>query len=146
VQDLEDKLMRQSRDSMFINEMAAKDYITAVQLLAAIESDHEEVPTLLNRAAAMAKGLGQNKQAIRLYDWVIDEYQEQTEGKKALFYKGFTLDEEMEEYDRAEKAYTTFLEKYPDDQLASQVKILKSQLGKSDDEILEELKQKKANQ
>lgn len=140
IQDLENMLMQQTRDSMKINHKVARDYVTAIQLLAAIDSDNEKAPLLLNRAAAIAKGLGNNQQAITLYNWVINDFEGTGAAKKALFYKGFTLDEEMGDYARAREAYDKFLEKYPEDELAMQVKILKEQLGKSDEEILEALK------
>lgn len=58
---------------------------------------------------------------------------------KRFFLEAFTYDNELKEVDVARQLYEQFIDKFPKDELADDAKFLLKNLGKSDDEILQEL-------
>jgi TolA-binding protein len=79
---------------------------------------------------------------MSLYDWIIQYYPKSDKTASVLFLKGFILDSELSRKEEAKKVYNNFLEKYPGDSLANDVKFLLDNLGKSDQEIIKGLENK----
>jgi TolA-binding protein len=78
-----------------------------------------------------------SKQAVNYYRKMYQKFPANKETPKALFLCGFLLANEVKNYEEAKIAYQTFLDKFPKNELVSQVKLELENLGKSPEEILE---------
>ena len=78
-----------------------------------------------------------NKKAVEYYQKLYKDFPTSADAPKAVFMSGFLLANDLKKYDEAKLVYTTFLQKFPNDQLAPQVKIELENIGKSPEEILE---------
>ena len=81
-------------------------------------------PGLLFRAADIAKGAKEYGKAVHLWGQVWRNYGNHPKAPMALFLQGFTFDSDLRDSRMASKYYKDFLEKYPNDPLADQVKQL----------------------
>ncbi len=90
----------------------------------------------LSRAAEIARLSGQPEQALKLYDKILEVYAGSPFSAKALFMKGFTLDNDLERLDEARSVYEKFLKEYPEDDFADDADFLLKNLGKTEEEIL----------
>lgn len=84
--------------------------------------------------------------AINMYNQFIQAYPSHKKRPEVMFVKGFVLAEELNEKDKAKKAFEQILIKYPTHSLAEDAKAMITQLYMNDDELLEFLKGKAATQ
>jgi len=61
-----------------------------------------------------------------------------------MFLKAFTLDSEMQQFDKAKALYEEFIAKHPQDEFADDTKFLLENLGKSDEEIIKQFEEQQA--
>jgi hypothetical protein len=141
IKDLESKLISSMKDSIQLKPKVAQDYVFLIQLAAMVGSDWKEGGLYLNRAAGILRNYGKWQLADHLYDWVLRLYEHDDASANALFYKAFMYDE-LNDDERAKSFYGKFLEDYPKHELSQQAKILYQNVGKSDQEILEEILRK----
>lgn len=120
-----------------INKDAAMDYINMCEMYAGVMPADNQSPEYLIKAGEMARNVSQYSRALSIYNWVIDKFPNSDRAAQALFFKGFTLDDNMNNKEEAKKFYEEFLEKYPNDDFADDTKFLLDNLGKSDDEIIQ---------
>jgi TolA-binding protein len=73
---------------------------------------------------------------------VFDKYPKYEKAPMALFLSGFILANDLKDYDAATSTYNLFLEKYPDDQLATSAREELDNMGLSPDQILKKKEQK----
>ena len=124
-----------------VDPAAGSQYIELADRLAT-EAKGDTVAALpLYKAAEVHQALGNFRGAIDIFERVYREYPNFSKAGEALFMLGFTYDENLREYDKAREAYTTFLEKYPNNTFADDTEMLLSNLGKSDEEMLKSLQQ-----
>lgn len=95
----------------------------------------------LFRAADVTNGIHQPDKAIELYERV-QGFKTYSKTPVALFLQGFIAETELQNMQKAKQFYEKFLKLYPDHQLAADVKISLSNLGKSPDEIIREFELK----
>lgn len=81
-------------------------------------------PELLFKAGDMARGAREFGKAIHLWGLVWRNYGDHPKAPMALFLQGFTFDSDLRDSKVASKYYNDFLQKYPNDPLAEQVKQL----------------------
>lgn len=124
-------------DSTGINQKAAIAYIDHCEAHALGFPNDNNSPIYLFTGAEFARSMRQFPKMMNLYDWIIQYYPTFDKSALVLFLKGFTLENEFVRTEDARKAYTKFLEKYPKDSLADDVRMLLNHLGKSPDEIIE---------
>ncbi len=93
----------------------------------------------LIKAGEVAGLLQQFDEAIHIYDRITARYPGSPKSAKALFMKGFTYENNLQNLDSARMAYQLFLEKYPGDSFAKDAKFLLDNLGKTPEEILKGL-------
>lgn len=79
-----------------------------------------------------------NEKAVQFYKKLFADFPKSPDAPRAIFMAGFILANDLKKYEEAKSAYKTFLEKFPNDQLAPQVKIELGNVGKTPDEILEQ--------
>lgn len=73
---------------------------------------------------------------IKYYLDVFNNYPDSTESAKALFYAGFLLANDVNNYDSAKVLYEKFLNVYPEHELCQHVRLEIENLGLTADEIL----------
>jgi len=91
----------------------------------------------LYKAAEVSRSIRTFPKTLTIYDWLIDTYPKYEKTPTVVFLKGFLLDNELKNLDLAKQSYEVFIERYPEHELASHVKFLIENLGKSDEEILD---------
>ncbi|MFT4972466.1 MAG: tetratricopeptide (TPR) repeat protein [Paraglaciecola sp.] len=100
-------------------------------------------PYLLFRAGDVARGAGQTKKAIELWNIVWHDYEYHPIAPGSLFAQAFTYDAELGNKEEAQRYYQKFMKQYPNHQLIDQVRQLLSLLDKSPEELVRDFKNKK---
>ncbi len=139
-------LLRQRvfNDTTTTNKTWIKTFVEASEAYALVlPKDTEKTPYFLHQAAEASRSMGAFDRALVFYDWILDKYPNSPKAAQALFLKAFTYDNNKKDIAKARQFYNEFLKKYPNDEFADDTKFLLSNLGKSDEEILKQLTQKK---
>ncbi len=126
-----------------IDKTAAMKYVDAVEALALTAPDLPAVPNHLYGAAEVARSLRTFPKAMSLYDWILEVYPQSEHAPNVLFIKGFILEQDYKREDEAREIYQAFIDKYPKHKMAESAKFLLENLGKSNEEILREIEQRK---
>lgn len=79
---------------------------------------------------------GNSAKAIELYEELLRIHPSSEFGPMALFMIGYLNANEIKDYEKAKKVYAEFLERYPNDELASSVKFELQNMGKSPEELI----------
>jgi len=130
-------------DKTGINKSAALKYVDAVEAYALVAPSEAQVPRHLYGAAEVARSLRTFPKAMSLYDWILEAYPDSEKAPNVLFIKGFILEQDYNRDEEARAVYQEFLEKYPTHQMAESAQFLLNNLGKSDEEILQEIEKKR---
>ena len=130
-------------DEYGINRQNALKFVDGSEAFALVRPQHPKAPQFLYKAAEVARSLRTMVKAMNLYDWLLEKYPDDEKSPTTLFIKGFLLEQEFEEEDEARKMYEQFLEKYPNHEMASSAKFLLDNMGKSDEEILKDIEEKR---
>lgn len=133
-------------DQFGLNRTAALKYVDVIEAYALSQPNANATPEYLYKAAEIARSIKTFQKSLNLYDWILEKYPNFEKAPTVLFIKGFVLEDELGQMDLARSVYEEFLQKYPDHQMASSVKFLIENLGKSDEEILEFIEQKRATE
>lgn len=119
----------------------AQDYINSSELHSTILSTSENSPIYIQKAAEIARALRNYTKALDLYEEVLAKYPDSKQAEQALFLSAFTLDNDMKKLDEAKQKYEAFLEKYPDSDFADDTAFLLENLGKDEEEIIQQLQE-----
>lgn len=95
--------------------------------------------TILNKAAENAYYTQQYQKSLYLYEWLETAYPDDDRAAQALFMRAFMYDNDLKQYDLAKPLYELFLQKYPKDDFADDAEVLLKNLGKSPEELIQEL-------
>lgn len=133
------KMVKLNPGSNGINSLSATIYVDACKAYATILSDREQSPKLLFNAAQLTTTMQQFDKTIELYDWIVNKYPEMEDAPVALATKGFILDNDLKDTEKAKTVYRQFIEEYPDHALTGQIQFLLENLGKSNEELLKQL-------
>ena len=129
-------------DEIGINKKAALKYVDAAEVYALVRPGENATADYLYKAAEIARSLRTMPKAMSIYDWIIEDYQDYENIPTVTFIKGFILEQEYKKPEAAREVYETFLERYPDHQMAESARFLLSNMGKSDEEILQAIEAK----
>ncbi len=129
-----------------INEEAARQYVDLCESYALVNQGSDASAEYLYKASETARTMRATVQALEIYDWLMRDYKGNKRAAQALFLTGFTYDNDLHNLDKAKAAYEEFLKKYPNDEFASSAQFLLDNLGKTDDQLLEVLQKKAAEQ
>lgn len=94
---------------------------------------------MLNKAAENAYYTQQYQRSLYLYEWLEAAYPDDDKAAQALFMRAFIYDNDLKQYDLAKPLYELFLQKYPKDDFADDAQVLLKNLGKSPEEMIQEL-------
>ncbi len=101
--------------------------------------NNETSSTWLFRAGQVANGIKDYTQAILLWEEVLKQYPGSDEAPGALFSQAFTYDYYIKNTDKARQLYQDFIDRYPQDELAAQARVSIENLGKSPEEMLQQI-------
>lgn len=99
-------------------------------------------PVFLFKCAEMFRAVNNGTMAMEYYQRLLREYPESDKVPIAVFLQGFVYENLMRDMVQAEKAYRTYLEKYPDGEFAKDAEALIQNLGKSPEELIREFEQR----
>jgi tetratricopeptide (TPR) repeat protein len=121
------------------------------ELVTAYESfskgNHDDPASLgyLYKAAELYEtNLGEPTKAIGIFDHIIENHGEHDRAADALFKKGYIYNNTFGDTARAHVAYNEFIKNYPNHPMHKDAIFEVANLGKSPEEILNEILQKKA--
>lgn len=128
-----------------------KDADSAKELVAKSQSFAEKYPNdalsaeYLFKAADVARGLGNYKEAVEIWLKVYTDYAATyAKAADALFLTAFTYDKDLQDKGKAKEYYSLFLDKYPKHPYTKDVKLMMghNQNNKSDVDLIKEFKKK----
>lgn len=132
-----------ANDTVF-SPQAIEDLKAAYLDFAAKYPDDEMAPELIFKAAQRCNVIAQHKQAIDLFQSIIEKYPSSRVSEEALFLQGYVYENSMQDYAKAKQTYEQFMLKYPNSELAEDAKMAIRNLGKSPEQALEEILKKQA--
>ncbi|MCC6754357.1 MAG: tetratricopeptide repeat protein [Saprospiraceae bacterium] len=128
------------------NKDIAYEYVDACEAFALVLPEDEKSPEFLFSAAQTAKLLQTYDKCLSLFDWIVEKYPNHPKAESAAFMKGFLFDNDLKDTALARKYYMEFVKQYPKSQFADDAEILLKNLGKSEEEILQEILDKNKGQ
>ncbi len=132
-------------DKFGINRNAALRYVDACEAYALSYPETEDAASHLFRAAEIAKSIQTFPKLMSLYDWIIDRYPNYEKTPTTLFLKGFVLENDLKNDEKAKEVYDHFIATYPNHELRDDVEFLLENLGKTDEEIRQIIEAKQQN-
>jgi TolA-binding protein len=147
IEPAEDRLatLRQSifsDSTQRINYRRADAYLSSAALYALLLPDAAASPNVFYQAGEIARAVRNYELALRLYETLHERYPKHENAPKALFMQAFTYDDNLKQIDKAREAYERFLKQYPNDDFADDAQVLLDNLGKKDEEIIDNLTKK----
>ena len=127
---------------------AALNLVRAEEAFVAKYPNHPDVPNLLIEAAEIyATYFGDVPKAVQLLRIVDLRFRQKSAyAPRALFYEAFLYENMLSDTATARERYEAFLRYYPDHELAQEARLSLQNLGKSPEQLLREILQKKAPQ
>lgn len=125
------------------DKVKAEDFIKTSEELAALvqKNNPDQYVDLLLKAAGLAKAIEKPEKAIELYAQVMANAPQHAKAATAQFMTGFIYANDLNQLDKAKVAYESFLQKYPNDELAESAKMELENLGKSPEELIKKFEQ-----
>ena len=119
-------------------EEARTELIEAYIQFVNTNSTDSSAVTYLDAAATLhASQPAESREAISLFDRIIEEYPDASSAPEALFMKAYILNNNLKAYDEARGFYEAFLKQYPDHGLAGSARDELETMGIPFEEIVE---------
>ncbi len=131
------------KDNKF-DSQKAMEYIQYCQSYATKAPKDPNAAKYLFQAAETARSIKKYNRALAIYDQIYKDFNSYSKAPQAMFLKAFTLDSEMQQFDKAKALYEEFIAKHPQDEFADDTKFLLENLGKSDEEIIKQFEEQQA--
>ena len=100
------------------------------------------VPDFLFRKANLFNSLNKPNEAIVILQKIIEKYKTFSKRDICIFIIGDIYENRLQNLEKAKYYYELYLKEYPHTSLAKDIKILLDNLGKSPEEIFEQIQQK----
>lgn len=137
----------QAIETELFDEGYELNLVTAERVIEAYRAYVKENPTdtlapyYLFKAIDVSSGTVNSKRTLVLIDELVAQYSDYEKTPLALFMKGFIYETQVVNLFEAQKAYTEFINKYPNDPLAVDAAVLINNLGKSPEDLIKEFEQ-----
>jgi outer membrane protein assembly factor BamD (BamD/ComL family) len=131
----------EANDSIFSPETIEKQKSAYIDF-ANKYPDDDLSPEFLFKAGQRCNASAQHEEAIKLFQQVIDKYPKHKIAEEALFLQGYIYENSMKDMNRAKTIYTKFIAQYPNSELAEDAKYAIENLGKTPEQIFEEMDKK----
>ena len=92
----------------------------------------------LFKAAEVQSNVLHTDEAVALYDRIINDYPDFEDLPICYFLKGIAYESDSQ-FEKARQAYQTFVDKYPDHYMADQTRKMIPLVGKSTEEMLDDI-------
>lgn len=99
-------------------------------------------PVFLFKAAEVATATGQYPQALEYYKRITDNFKDYKFYVESLYLQAYLLDNFLNNDARAKEVYEQVIQKYPDSNFSKDSKDAINNLGKTDEQLIEEFKKK----
>lgn len=100
-------------------------------------------PAYIFKAGEISNGIKKYEQSLLYFKEICDEYPEHGKAPYAWFFRGFIYENMLSDTSAARQSYSSFLQKFPNHQLAHDVSFALKNMGRSSLEIIREFE--KAN-
>lgn len=130
----------------FIDKEKAKVLAEMYVDLAALTGDSLKAAGYLYKAADLSMNSGYPERAIELFSRIRHEHPKYAKNPECLFLTGFILENQLSDYQGAERYYRQFIDLYPDHDLADDARLLLDYLGIPPEELLKIIEEKNAVQ
>lgn len=137
--ELRNQIYNQKSNSF--DKKVAAQYVNYCEQYATVAPDDPQAVQFLFQAGETARSIQAYDKALAIYDNIYNKFSSNPKAAQALFLKAFTLDNDMNQPEKARSIYTDFMTKYPNDEFADDTKFLLENLGKSDEEIIKRFEQ-----
>lgn len=119
-------------------DSARKELIQAYVQFVNSQPEDSLATRYLDAAATLhASQPAESREAIKIFDRLINEYPDATRTSEALFMKAYILNNSLQDYDGAKQYYEEFIRKYPDHELAASASAELKNMGISNEEIVD---------
>jgi len=147
----DEQYLNEAKTSVSNNNIS--EAVTAYQKLIEEYPNSPKAPEAVFQLATlyqnkMIKNIPQNQslqKAISLFRSIFDKYPQSELAPKALFMSGFIQANDLKSYNEATASFTLFLQKFPNNELASSAKEELDNMGLTPEEILQKKKNVKAD-
>ena len=145
IQDAESNLYAKEGAFQF-NDSLATITITAYEQYAESFPEDSLSPEYLFKAADLYRAKREFEPALDIYENIQTNYNDFSKVPQTIFLQGFVYDNDLKDMPKAKERYEAFLTKYPDHDLAKDVRFSLAHLGKSPEEIIKEFTKKQEEQ
>jgi TolA-binding protein len=104
--------------------------------------DDTLTPVFLFKAAEIGTATAQYPQAYEYYKKITDKYPNYKLVQESLYLQAYLLDNFLNDDEKARIVYEQVIQKYPDSHFAKDAKNAINNLGKTDEQLIEEFKKK----
>ena len=125
-----------------LNEATARLAIQAYSDYATFFPNDTLAPACLFKAGEIATASKKYKTALSFYQTITSKYPDFRHVKESLYLQGFLLDNFLNDDAGAKIIYEQVIEKYPTTNYASDAKAAISNLGKTDEQLIQEFQKK----
>jgi outer membrane protein assembly factor BamD (BamD/ComL family) len=140
IEDHQDRLMAVTEAAEPDDELALRTAELFEQYIREYPVDTTRVPEFYYEGARLYALSGAYEKAIPMVDTFRAKYPEHHLAPVLLHMKGFLIYETgMQDYDNARRTYEAFIQTYPEHPMVADVLFSLENLGKSDEEIMEEI-------
>lgn len=103
------------------------------------KEDTANIKNLFNKAE-IESNLNMDQQAVMTLDTILANYKNSKEIPKVMMFKAFIYDSKIKNYQKAQITYENILKYFPNTEYAVSAEASLNLLGKSDEELIKELK------
>lgn len=147
-----DEQVMQAKEAYTSVKNAMPDSVTTKNLIVAYENyvknapkDEKSAEYLFN-TGQLYQQLHDFETAVGVFDSVYHRYPQSAKAPNALFLMAMSYKDNLSDTSKAKQYYTEFLQKFPEHELADDAKVLLENIGKTDEQMFEELMKKAAAQ
>lgn len=140
IKNLEDTL--QAKADQPIDQKLASKLIQKNITFTEVFPEDQMSPAYLFRAGNIAVGIGSFNDAVKYFERVHQNYSDYERAPDALFLEGFTYENHLKDINNAKKCYNDFLQQFPNNQLADQVRVVLQNIEKSPEELVKSFQEK----
>ncbi len=130
-------------DKFTFDPVKANAVVASYEKYAQQHPDDEKTPLYLFKSGEIYRSLKKYQKAIDTYETIYSKYNSFEKAPHSLFLMGFSYENDLKNNDKAKSSYEQFLSKYPNHDLAKDVKFSLDNLGKSPEDIIKEFESRK---
>lgn len=135
-------LSNEMHDATAVNDNTARIAIQAYSDFAILFPNDTLAPAYLFKAGEIATAAKKYKTALGFYQTITSKYNDFKYVKESLYLQGFLLDNFLNDDAAAKIIYEQVIAKYPTTNYANDAKAAINNLGKTDEQLIKEFKEK----